>query len=250
MLTEQRFEKILALLEEKKSITVSEITELLGISESTARRDITALHQAGRLTKVFGGAVLTDRSFVVQEPTVAQKSEVNKEEKMKIARLAAAMIEDSDFVYLDAGTTTGYLPEYLTETKAAFVTNAVAHAQRLAAMGKKVYLVGGELKSSTEAVIGEQAMEMLLKYHFTKGFFGTNGISRKEGFTTPDVGEAEVKRTAMKQCHKAYILADHTKFGNISAVTFGSFESAVIVTDQAVEGYREGNRLLIAENEE
>ena len=153
MLSEQRYEKILALLDEKKSVTVAEITELLGISESTARRDITALDKAGRLTKVFGGAVTNSGSFVTQEPTVAQKVEIRKTEKIRIARHAADLIEETDFVYLDAGTSTGYMLEFLAQKKAAFVTNAVAHAQRLAAQGNRVFLIGGELKSSTEAVV-------------------------------------------------------------------------------------------------
>ena len=133
MLTEQRYEKILALLEEKKSITVSELTELLGISESTARRDITALSKAGRLKKVFGGAVLNDNSHVMQEPTVAEKKELHRKEKVLIARQAASIIDDSDFVYIDAGTTTGCMLEFMTETKAVFVTNAVDNARKLAA---------------------------------------------------------------------------------------------------------------------
>lgn len=249
MLSEQRYEKILALLDEKKSVTVAEITELLGISESTARRDITALDRAGRLTKVFGGAVTSDGSFVTQEPTVAQKVEVQKAEKIQIARCAAAMIEDRDFVYLDAGTTTGYMIEFLARTKASFVTNAVAHAQKLAAQGNRVFLVGGELKSSTEAVIGAQAMETLERYHFTKGFFGTNGISRNEGFTTPDAGEAQVKRTAMRQCRICYVLVDSTKFGNISAVTFAPFEAGTILTEKIVEGYQAGEKLILCEPE-
>ena len=247
MLSEQRYEKILALLDEKKSVTVAEITDLLGISESTARRDITALDRAGRLTKVFGGAVTSDGSFVTQEPTVAQKVEVQKAEKIQIARCAAAMIEDRDFVYLDAGTTTGYMIEFLARTKASFVTNAVAHAQKLAAQGNRVFLVGGELKSSTEAVIGAQAMETLERYHFTKGFFGTNGISRNEGCTTPDAGEAQVKRTAMRQCRIRYVLADSTKFGNISAVTFASFDAGIILTEKIVEGYQAGEKLILCQ---
>ncbi len=247
MLSEQRYEKILALLEEKKSITVAEVTELLGISESTARRDITALDRAGRLTKVFGGAVTSDGSLVTHEPTVAQKVEVQKAEKMCIARFAAELIEDSDFVYLDAGTTTWYMLDFLPHVQATFVTNAVAHAQKLAARGNRVFLIGGELKSSTEAVIGAQAMETLERYHFTKGFFGTNGISKREGFTTPDAGEAQVKRTAMRQCRKCYVLADSSKFGNISAVTFAPLEAGTIVTEKAVEGYQAGERIILCE---
>ena len=85
MLSEERHMMILKLLEEKRSITVTELTELLGISESTARRDITVLDKAGRLVKVFGGAVLSDNIYLSAEPTVAQKAEINREEKKRIA---------------------------------------------------------------------------------------------------------------------------------------------------------------------
>ena len=79
MLTEQRFDIILKLLEEKKSVTVTELRELLDASESTVRRDITALDKAGKLTKVFGGAVALNHKVTAYEPTVAQKSELNKD---------------------------------------------------------------------------------------------------------------------------------------------------------------------------
>ena len=77
------------------------------------------------------------------EPTVAQKVEVNREEKCRIASYAARLIEPEDFIFLDAGTTTGYMMDYLEEKNATFVTNAVVHAQKLAEMGMKVLLVGG-----------------------------------------------------------------------------------------------------------
>ena len=171
MLSEQRYALILEVLEKKRSITVNELTELLNISESTARRDITALDKAGRLVKVFGGAIALEDSVLSSEPTVAQKTEVQIEEKKRIAKYAASLIEPKDFVYLDAGTTTGYMIEYLEERSATFVTNAVAHAQRLAAEGVRVFMIGGELKSSTEAIIGSEAVMALKNYHFTKGFF-------------------------------------------------------------------------------
>ena len=122
MLTEQRFDIILKLLEERKSITVTELRELLDASESTVRRDITALDKAGKLTKVFGGAVALNHKVTAYEPTVAQKSELNKEEKKKIAKYAAGLITPDDFVYLDAGTTTGLMLEYLAGARAVFVT--------------------------------------------------------------------------------------------------------------------------------
>ena len=245
MLTEQRFDIILKLLEEKKSVTVTELRELLDASESTVRRDITALDKAGKLTKVFGGAVALNHKVTAYEPTVAQKLELNKEEKQKIAKYAASLITPDDFVYLDAGTITGLMLEYLKGVKAAFVTNAVSHAQTLAKMGIRVYLIGGELKSSTEAVVGSQAMQMIQMYHFTKGFFGTNGITRREGFTTPEANEALVKRTAMEQCLEKYVVSDSSKFGQISAVTFFSFEGAVILTENCSREYKDCRNIQI-----
>lgn len=241
MLSEQRQAMILQYLEERRSVTVAELTEFLGISESTARRDITVLDKAGKLVKVFGGAVALESHYLAQEPTVAQKSEENQDEKQRIARYAASLVGPEDFVYLDAGTTTGYMLDFLEEKDAVFVTNAVAHAQRLAAMGCRVLLVGGTLKAATEAVVGASAARMLRDYHFTKGFFGTNGVSREAGFTTPDVNEALVKRTALEQCRRAYVLADHTKFQVVSAVTFASLEAALVLTDNSQEGFEEAD---------
>ena len=247
MLTEQRFDIILKLLEERKSITVTELRELLDASESTVRRDITALDKAGKLTKVFGGAVALNHKVTAYEPTVAQKSELNKEEKQKIAKYAASLITPDDFVYLDAGTTTGLMLEYLEGVKAAFVTNAVSHAQTLAKMGIRVYLIGGELKSSTEAVVGSQAMQMIQMYHFTKGFFGTNGVSKRHGFTTPDPNEALVKQEAMRQTERCYVLADSQKFGMVSSVTFGVFEEATILTEtEPPEGFSGSKNIRVA----
>lgn len=245
MLSEQRHEMILKILEEKRSVTVTELTKLLDISESTARRDIVVLDKAGRLVKVFGGAVLMDHTYQSVEPTVTQKAEVNREEKKQIAKYAASLIKPKDFVYLDAGTTTGYMLDFIEETDVTFVTNAVAHAQRLAAKGYHVLLIGGTLKGSTEAVVGTMAALTLKNYHFTKGFFGTNGVSRVAGFTTPDEGEALVKRTAAEQCRKAYVLCDNSKFHVISAVTFASLSSGTVLTDKRQEEFEDAVDMIL-----
>ncbi len=247
MLTEQRHELILKLLEENGSVTVTEMKEILDTSESTVRRDITALDREGRLVKVFGGAVAAGKNTVTaHEYTVAQKLTLNQKEKERIARYAASLIEPEDFIYLDAGTTTGYMLDYIEEKRAVFVTNAVAHAQRLVSMGMKVLLVGGELKASTEAVIGNQAMRMIQGYHFTKGFFGTNGVAKRSGCTTPDANEAMVKQTAMEQCKICYVLCDSSKFDQISSVTFASFSDPVFLTEKVIPGYEDYGNILTA----
>ena len=184
--------------------------------------------------------------WITHEYTVAQKNAFNREEKHEIAKYAAALIEPEDFIYLDAGTTTACMLDYINEPSATFVTNAVAHAQTLAARGMKVLLVGGELKGSTEAVVGSQAIRTIQEYHFTKGFFGTNGVTKKNGCTTPDANEAIVKRTAIEQCKEIYVLCDSSKFGHISSVTFAGFSGTTFLSDRRADGYEDCRNIIIA----
>ena len=154
----------------------------------------------------------------------------------QVSKYAASLIGEDDFVYLDAGTTTELIPDYLTQRGAVFVTDAVNHALRLSTMGFRVYLLGGEIKSVTEIVLGEDALRMLSKFRFTKGFFGTNGISLVGGFTTPDPREAAVKAAAMSACRQSYILADESKFRTESNVRFARYEDAAVITNRVPEG--------------
>ncbi|MFR1661661.1 DeoR family transcriptional regulator, partial [Gallintestinimicrobium sp.] len=113
MLTEKRQEEIVRLVYERESITVAELKEILHSSESTIRRDIIALDQEGRLTKVFGGAIaLRTAQIVNKELSMVQKKDLQIAEKQAIARYAASLIERDDCVYLDAGTSTGWMIEY------------------------------------------------------------------------------------------------------------------------------------------
>ena len=248
MLTEKRQEEILRLLESKGSVTVQELKEIFQTSESTIRRDLTMLHEKGALVKVFGGAVQAEPSVTTKEEQVSLREEQNREEKIRIGRYAASLIEPGDFVYLDAGTTTGCMIPFLTEKDSAFVTNAVSHALLLAAKGFRVQLIGGQVKAATEAIVGNEAYVNLQKYNFTKGFFGANGVNRTAGFTTPDVDEALVKECAMRRSRNAYVLCDSRKFHQISPVSFGSFYEARIITDELPgESYKNERNLIVAE---
>ena len=131
MLTEQRYETILRMLDERGSVTVTELKDLLDASESTVRRDITALGKAGRLIKGFGGAVAMEHIMTGSEPTVAQKVEVNKEEKCRIAAYAAGLIDPEDFIFLDAGTTLRFgVGRFTTEAEIAHVAAGLHEVAR------------------------------------------------------------------------------------------------------------------------
>ena len=248
MLTETRQEEILRLLKEKGSVTVTELTEHFGASESTIRRDLNALDKRGALVKVFGGAVQTEETLSTKEEKVSLRAELNREEKVRIARYAASLIGPEDFVYLDAGTTTGYMIPFLTERTAVFVTNAVSHALKLSENGFRVILIGGELKAATEAIVGNEAYANLQKYNFTKGFFGTNGVGEPAGFTTPDINEAMIKQCAMQHTRERYVLCDSSKFHLTSPVSFGGFREAQIITDRMPGGeYESCGNIIVAD---
>ena len=172
MLAEERMEEIVRLVQEYGSMTVQKLMEYTGASESTLRRDLNALDKRGMLTKVHGGAIALEMNVVVKDSDVILREELHREEKIEVARYAASLIRPNDFVYLDAGTTTGYLIDFLKEKRAVFVTNGVMHARKLVQKGYTVYLPGGEFKAVTEALIGEMAIQNLQKYHFTRGFWG------------------------------------------------------------------------------
>ena len=230
MLTEERFAKILSILESMGSVTVQQLMTELNASESTIRRDLNALDANGQLTKVHGGAILKTMAYSTKDDNVVSRKEKNRDAKNKIAKYAAEQIAPGDFVYLDAGTTTELMIEYITSRQAVFVTNAITHAKKLAQKGCTVYILGGEFKTVTEAIVGEEAVSSVEKYNFTKGFWGANGISMQRGFSTPELKEALVKKRSMENCRDCYILADDSKFNQISSVTFAPFESAKIIT--------------------
>ena len=99
-------------------------------------------------------------------------------------------------------------------------------------MGFKVFILGGELKPSTEAVVGTECILALQKYNFTKSFLGVNGISITRGLSTPDQNEASVKAAAMKNSKTVYVLADHSKFDQITSISFGTLDDITIITDR------------------
>lgn len=231
VIIEQRWQKILDLLDEKHSLQVNEIAKKLKVSEATIRRDIVELAKQGKLIKVHGGILKHSNSYVMRDLSMNEKHDMNLEEKQRIGKYAATLIQPQDFVYIDAGTTTEALATYIEEKNATYVTNSLTVAHILIHKGLRTILPGGEVKVSTEAMVGAETVEAISRFNFTIGFFGTNGANEKNGFTTPEVNEARVKQMAMQHTKNKYVLCDHSKFEMLAPVSFGKFNEATIITD-------------------
>lgn len=236
MLAEQRMEAILRELTEQKAASVSHLCRVTGASEATIRRDLNAMARQGKLNKVHGGAVLPDEEFHGEEPDMDTKRRLYAEEKARIGRYAAGLIEDDDIVYLDAGTTVMQVAEQLTSSQALFVTNSIECARRLTERGMRTYVLGGRIKPGTLAIIGAETLRALGQYNFTKAFLGTNGIALNRGFTTPDPEEAAIKALAARRAKSVCILSDSSKFGTITAAAMFPLDAAQIITDHLPDG--------------
>ena len=246
MLTQDRYQLIVDIITEKNTVTVAELSEALHISESTVRRDLTALDKLGRIRKFFGGATVINRNEGFHEDAVSVREALMNEEKTAIGKYAAELIADNDFVYIDSGTTTLRLIDFIQNKNATYITNGITHARKLIHNGFNAYIIGGKIKALTEAMVGSEAIANLNSFNFSKAFMGTNGIDLRTGCTTPDLEEAKIKQAAMERSSTVFVLADNTKFGRVFPVTFSKLGRCCIITDKLPDN-RFRNETIIKE---
>ena len=229
MLITERHQIILNLLKEKKNVKLQELVDLTNTSESTLRRDLDQLEKQNYLKRVHGGASLIKSKR--EEPSVNERTTKNFDEKGMIAKYAANLIQDGDCIYLDAGTTTYKLITYLNQKDIIVVTNGVDHLEALLEKDIVTYIIGGYVKKVTKATIGRDAYTSIKNYRFDKCFMGTNAVHHDLGLTTPDPEEAQIKERAISLSREAFILADSSKFGEVSFSKFAKLDEVKIITN-------------------
>ena len=232
MIQIKREEIIKSILKIKKTVTLKELTEKLKTSESTIRRDLARLEGNGVLTRVHGGAQISNISY---EEDLVSKISQNNEAKEDIAFFASTYIKEDDCVFLDAGTTTEYLIKYMRSKNVTVVTNGIHHIKELSKYKIQSYFTGGALKHKTGALIGKDALKTIESYNYDISFIGANSIDIKAGLTTPDPDEALIKEKIIQNSKISYILADHTKFNKISFAKFADLKEVRIITDTIID---------------
>lgn len=249
MLITERHQMIVNLLKEKRNVKLQELVDLTNTSESTLRRDLDLLEKQNYLKRVHGGA-----SFIQskrEEPSVNEKTAKNFDEKGMIAKYAAKLIHDGDCIYLDAGTTTYQLITFLDQKDIVVVTNGVDHLEALLEKDIVTYFIGGFVKKVTKATIGRDAYTSIKNYRFDKCFMGTNAVHHDLGLTTPDPEEAQIKERAISLSREAFILADSSKFGEVSFSKFASLDKVKIITNSEptiqLNKYEEKTEIIVVD---
>lgn len=216
---------------------VADLAADFDVTTETVRRDLTVLERQGLLRRVHGGAIPVERLGF--EPGLADRDAVSTAEKERIAKAALAEVPDEGSILLDAGTTTARLAEVLPhDRELTVVTNAVPLVASLAVRPRvTVLLLGGKVRGRTMATVEDWTLRALADTYVDVAFLGTNGMSPERGLTTPDIGEAAVKRAMIRAARRVVVLADHTKAGNDHLARFGDLSDVdVIVSDGRLDG--------------
>lgn len=232
MLTPERHRRILELLKNKNYISIHELVDTTGSSESTIRRDLSQLEDESRLVRVHGGAQAKHSKS--EETTIMERQTAHLKEKEAIAIYAAEKVKPGECIFLDAGTTTSLMIPYLRKD-IIVVTNGISLISSCMERRMETYVIGGKIKEKTNALIGKGAVDSLQAYRFDKAFIGMNGIHIQFGLTTPDPEEALIKRSAIALATESFVLADQTKFGQVTFSSVENFDAVTILTDGPVQ---------------
>lgn len=232
MYAAERQQRIIAEARRAGRVEVTALADSLGVAAETVRRDLTALERRGSLRRVHGGAIPVERLEV--EPTLATRSGRLTEVKRRIAARALDELPNGGSIILDAGSSTLAVAELLPpDIDLTVLTNSLAAATVLSTHpGITLYLLGGRVRGTTGASVGEWATGPLADVTVDVAIMGTNGLSVARGLTTPDQSEALVKRAMVAAARRCIVLTDSSKAGDDHLHRFAQLTDLdLVITD-------------------
>ena len=234
--TEERRNKILALLKEENKVLVTDLCDAFAVSQATIRTDLNALERQGLLQRTHGGAIANaGASF---ERTSQQKEKLHSREKTQIAKAAAELVHPGDTISLDTGTTTACMVPFLAKIPKLTVLTADI---KIAALLEHypditVIVAGGLLRSGFSCTTGAATNHMISTFNVDKAFMATNALSGEGVLSTPYTEQAEVKHMLIATAAKRILLCDSSKMGQKSLVNFAQLEEfQTLITDKAAD---------------
>ena len=183
----ERHRRIMALLHQQTSLSVSQLAHMLGVSEVTIRKDLTLLEQQQMLYRVHGSAILANP--YIQERHVNDKEKLCSDQKRAIGAYAARLVEPRDTILIASGTTTLAMAREIREVEElTAITTSLSVATTLAENDEcTVIQLGGVLRNSSFSVVGPFAEQMLRQFSCSKLFFGVDGFDLNYGVTTTNL---------------------------------------------------------------
>ncbi len=233
MLTSQRKQHILDVLQRDGQVIAKRLSQELGLSEDTIRRDLRELAQEGRLQRVHGGALPASPAIA----DFAVREELSQDPKRAIGQAGAQLIKEGQVIFVDGGTTAVQLVRQLPRhLRATIVTHSARIAVELVNHPTvEVVLIGGRLFKHSIVSVGAVAIEAISHIRADIYFMGVTGIHPTEGLSTGDLEEAYVKQALCKRAADTYVLASQEKLGTASQyIVVALTEVTGLIVDKAV----------------
>jgi DeoR/GlpR family transcriptional regulator of sugar metabolism len=228
----ERQQLIVEIVQEQRTATVEELSDRLGVSEATIRRDLDKLTHDGAVQRAHGGAIAVHQAE--PEPPVLRRVSDNADLKRRIGRAAAELIDDGDTIFIGSGTTTVELARHLGGKRdLKVITNALNVANVLATMPSiTTIVIGGMLRNSEMSMIGYLAEQGLANLSANKVVMGIRAVSIERGLSNELGMETSMDRAIVRCAPTLIVVTDHTKLGKIASVTIAPANAIhTLVTD-------------------
>lgn len=214
MLTIERQNEILDILNKNKSATVEELAQELFVSTATIRRDLRAMDKQGLIKRSHGGAMLFKSS--AEETAFAIREQENIISKRTIANLAIRLIKNGDSVFVDSSTTVGMLIPLFNNFKfLSVITTGLRNAILLSQTNNvKIYITGGQILNHSNSIIGTDTMDYISRIHANISFMSCSGANIN-GFNDASIEQAKLKQQMRRNSDVVAMLCDSTKFDKV-----------------------------------
>lgn len=216
LLAVERKMRIIEYVRQNRTATISALAKEFNVHEATIRRDLAEIEQNGILKRTHGGVVM--EQWTHDEPSFMERTTLNLDQKMRIGKMAASLVEDGESIILDSGTTTLHIARNLIHhTDITVVTNDMNVAAELRDASRiKVILTGGELYPSSYFLNGMFTDHALRSLHVEKSFMGTTALHPQYGLMHPDAQVVPAKQEMIQAAGEIIVVADDSKIGKLS----------------------------------
>lgn len=233
LMTLERQDRIVGLINEQGSLTVVELSEMFAVSEATIRRDLVALAERRLVQRVHGGAMRIGRVATSESPIVQRQIE-HIEEKTRIGKATAQLIHAGETLLLLGGSTgLAVARELAQHHDLTIVTDSLLVANELLQQGNhKVIMAGGIIDPDEQAVRGTLSRLILQQIHVDKVIMGVKAISVARGISAETPEEAELFRACMACADQTVVVTDSSKFQKSALAKVVSIQDIqTLVTD-------------------
>jgi DeoR family ulaG and ulaABCDEF operon transcriptional repressor len=232
-----RHKRLLKLVAEHGSASVSELAGLLGVSPSTVRRDMRLLGRAGQIKRVRGGCERIDvrHGATLKSHAFRDRVLLHAESKLAIARCAASLCRDGDTILIGGGTTASGMATFLADRRMRVLTNSFEVArQLLEASENEVILSGGRIYPEQDIILSPFDTEAVQYCYADKLFIGVHALSAL-GLREADPLLVQAGRRLIRQTQQVIVLADSSKFANRDGMFLcGLDQVSCVITDTGV----------------